>query len=222
MGHGDPLSYLILSCRWTIVSRGILLAVLHIFLMASWGNLLIYQHVLFTANSQPFFSHQPAQMVDTQIMPGFYMIAMIVAVAVIAKKKKKDERSLQKPKFSDRYNLHVRWNKGQLGNFDRCDRHDHRDRNHYPSIDTICISTVAWAIWEFNLIAAFATIKIFLSQRVTTIAAVADQGVSIWSLPSLNTFFDDLSDCRDHMETTHNQRSLVVLFTKIKCLINKI
>ena len=42
-------------------------------------------------------------------MPGFHMIATIatnVAVAAIAEKR--DERSLQKPKFSDQYNLHVR------------------------------------------------------------------------------------------------------------------
>ena len=63
--------------------------------------------------------------------------------------KKRDQWSLQKPKFSDRYNLHVRWNKDHLGKFDRCDRHDCRDRNISISvIAAIAFPTVQSLQWQ--------------------------------------------------------------------------
>ena len=54
----------------------------------------------------------------------------------------------------------------------------YRCKNQNSAIDTICISAEIKVIWE-SFIAAIATIEIASAIAVATIAAVADQGVSI-------------------------------------------
>lgn len=58
-------------------------------------------------------------------------VSLLCLVSICDRGKKRDQWPLQKPKFSDQYNLHVHWNNGHLGTFDCCDRHDRRDRSRY-------------------------------------------------------------------------------------------